>query len=55
MSKNRQKKNRKRTVTEDPEAELRKGLREHNRLERERTSVGLEYGGEEEEEKDGQK
>ena len=49
MSKKRQKANRKRTAKEDPEAELRKGLREHVRLENERTSAGArEYGQEEE-------
>ena len=54
MSKNRQKKNRKRTANDDPEAELRKGLREHEKLHSERTSTDdyREYGTKDEE--DGQ-
>ena len=55
MSKKQQKKNRKRTANEDAEAELRKNLREHNKLEHERTSGDgwREYGnGDEEDEQE---
>jgi len=40
---------------EDPEAELRKNLREHTRLERERTSTDSfrEYGDEDKEDEEG--
>jgi hypothetical protein len=49
----KKKNEKKKRSSDDPEAELRRGLREHEKLHRERTSSGSrEYGGEDNE--DGQ-